>query len=831
MNNPNRSTLQRRAVFLLPVLALAAAHGAHAASACVTSTAQFYTALSTAHAQAADKPFQIKLVQGTYAFGAYTSVPGSQISILGGYTDGTCTARHVDPANTVVDFGGTGFLTVALPDASPRATITVEGITFTHGEHVALQVGQRNQFFADDGGDITVRNVRFTDLTTSVGGAWDRVTPVTMLSLKGTVSVTNTVFDHLNQAISGAACAVDMSLADADAHANLNFVSAEMSNGKSFCFDPDYDGDVSYFSIYNSIFWSTDNLYGTYATVHFFDFASDGGATPEVKLIANSMSGYDGGGNVTEFATLSALEDKPLWINPVGGVSGDYGLLPTASAINSGVLLGPNGPFDWPAIDIASDPRPIGDRPDRGAVESPYVDNPSTVVTNTNDSGPGSLRAAISTANIGNDLNTITFQLPSCPSVIKLKSQLYVGSPVIIDGYAGNASAKYNDDLNAFNATLCVIIEEETYGTVLTAINSSSSLTVRGLAFSGFLYPLTLGGADNTVTGNQFGGSVGGYPLYGAAQSAIWVKNLPSGNVAIGGISPGERNVISGASKDGILIDSSVTTTHCQVAGNLIGLGPNGVTEAGNENGIEVRSTNCQITGNRIAGNLLDGIWINGGKFNRIQGNTFGLNAWGNATQSYGWAVRVDGTNNTIGAPNNAGYAPGLGNAISFMDTGGVLVNGINNSVRANLSDFNGYANDGSAPDIKLTPNGNFQQPFPVIDSLSLPDGLPTNGPVAATISGHLKSGPSGLYRIDVYYSPTCSPAGRGHADYYLESKAFTTDAAGNVAFSIPVTLPSSPATSVLSLAATDAYADSSEIGSCFAINKGGNDVIFKNGF
>jgi parallel beta-helix repeat protein len=796
----------------------------------VTTTAQFYTALSTAHAQAADKPFQIKLVQGTYAFGGYTSVPGSQISILGGYTDGTCTARHVDAANTVVDFGGTGFLTVALPDASPRATITVEGITFTHGEHVALQVGQRNQFFADDGGDITVRNVRFTGLTTSAGGAWDRVTPVTMLSLKGTISVTNSVFDHLNQAIAGAACAVDISLADADAHANLNFVSAEMSNGKSFCFDPDYDGDVSYFSIYNSIIWSTDNLYGTYSTIHFFDFVDDGGASPTIALVANTMSGYDGGGNVTEFATQSALEDKPLWINPVAGVSGDYGLLPTSSSINSAVELGPNGPFDWPTIDIASGPRPVGNEPDRGAVESPYVDNPSTVVTNTNDSGAGSLRAAISTANIGNDLNKITFQLPNCPSVIKLKSQLNVNSPVFIDGYA-NAPAKLNDDLSAFNATLCVIIEEETPGSVLSAINSSSSLTLRGVAFSGFLYPLVLGGADNTVTGNQFGGSVGGYPLYGASQSAIWVKNLPSGNVAIGGTSPGERNVISGASKDGIFIDSSVTTTHCQVAGNLIGLGPNGVTEAGNEFGIEVRSTNCQITGNRIASNLLDGIWINGGKFNRIQANSFGLNAQGNATQSYGWAVRIDGTNNIVGAPNNVGYAPGLGNAISFMDTGGVLVNGINNSVRGNLSDFNGYANDGSAPDIKLTANGNFQQPFPVIDNLSLPNGLPTSGPVAATISGHLKSGPSGLYRIDVYYSPTCSPAGRGHADYYLESKAFTTDAAGNVTFSIPVTLPVSPATSVLSLAATDAYADSSEIGSCFAIDKVGNDVIFKNGF
>ena len=828
MNPLNRSIVPRCVRLALPLLALAGAHAAHAASACVTSTAQFYTALSTAHNQAPDKPFQIKLVQGTYAFGGYGAVPGSQIAILGGYTDGTCTARHVDPANTVVDFGGTGYLTIALPDASPRATITLEGITFTHGEHVALAVGQRNEFFADDGGDITVRNVRFTNLTTSVGGSWDRSTPVYMLSLKGTIKLTNTVFDHLNQAIPQAACAVEMSLGDANAAVDLNFVTAEMSNGKSFCFDPDYDGDVSYFSIYNSIIWSTDNLYGAFSTVHFFDYVDDGGASPAVSLVANTMSGYDGGGSVTEFATLSALEDKPLWINPAAGVSGDYGLLPTSSSINSAVELGPNGPFDWPTIDMASDPRPVGNEPDRGAVESPYVDNPSTVVTNTNDSGAGSLRAAISTANIGNDLNKITFQLPNCPSVIKLKSQLNVNNPAIIDGYAGNPSAKYNDDVNAFNATICVIIEDETPGTLFSAIASNSSLTVRGVAFSGFYYPLQLGGADNTITGNQFGGSVGGYPLYGASQSAIWVKDLPSGNVAIGGTSPGERNVISGASKDGILIDSSVTTTHCQVAGNLIGLGPNGVNEAGNEFGIEVRSSNCQITGNRIAGNLLDGIWINGGKSNRIQGNSFGMNVEGNPTQSYGWAVRIDGTNNIVGAPNNAGYAPGLGNVISFMDTGGVLVNGINNSVRGNLSDFNGYANDGSAPDIKLSANGNFQQPFPVIDSLSLPDGLPTNGPKAATMSGHLKSGPSGLYRIDVYYSPTCSPAGRGHADYYLDSKAVTTDAAGNVTFSMQVTLPFSPASSVLSLAATDAYADSSELGTCSSIS---SDVIFKNGF
>src|SRR4029078_4877714 len=143
---------------------------------------------------------------------------------------------------------------------------------------------------------------------------------------------------------------------------------------------------------------------------------------------------------------------------------------------------------------------------------------------------------------------------------------------------------------------------------------------------------------------------------------------------------------ISYASKNGILVDSSVTTTHCQIRGNLIGLGPNGVSDLGNENGIQRRSNNCEVSGNRIAGNLLDGIWINGGKFNRIQGNSFGMNVQGNPTQSYGWEGRIDGTNNIAGSTNNVGYAPGLGNAISFMDTGGVLVNGINNSVRANLS-------------------------------------------------------------------------------------------------------------------------------------------------
>lgn len=812
-------------LLLAPALLAASSVTAHAASACVDSVSAFYAALNTAHNQPSDQPFQIKLVQGTYYFGNYRSAPGSQLSLLGGYDDATCTSRHVNASNTVVDFGGNGFLTISVVDASPQAYVAVEGITFQHGEHVAFEAGQAQQIF-DNTGSVTVRDVRFTDLTASNSGYWDTASPVSLDVIKGTLTLQNVTFDHLHQPPGHVACAVDVSLTDSGANAKMNFVTADLVDGNAFCLDPDPDGQTSEFRIYNSIIWDSDHLVGPFSTLQVLDFSQFGGDPPNVYLYANTLSARSGPANYTESGTLNADPGAaPLWSNPIAGVGGDYNLLPTSASINSGIASGPNGAGDVPAYDIQGQPRIIGAKPDRGAYESPFVDNPSTVVTSTDDSGPGTLRAALAAANYGPDLNTITFNLP-CPSVIKLKSQLVVNNPLIIDGYKDNASAKYNDSIGAFNANLCVIIEEETPSSVFSALVSNSNLTVRGIAFGGFLETLQLGGSDSTVTGSQFGGTVAGIGLPGASGDAIWVKNLASGNITIGGLTPGERNVIVGANHDGILLDSSVTTTQCHVQGNLIGLGPDGLAEVPNEFGIEVRGNNCMITGNRIAANFLDGIWINGGKANTIQANNLGFNVWGNSTASYGWAVRVDGTGNVIGAPNNAGYAPSLGNIISFMDTGGILVNNYNNSVRANLSDFNGYAKDGSAPDVQLTANGNFQQPFPTITKLLLPNGPPTAASKPATLSGHLASGANGYYRVDVYYGTRCAASGRGHADYYLASQQIKTDAYGKADFDIAVTLPVSPAASALSLGVTDAYANSSEIGTCFPI-----DSIFKDGF
>lgn len=814
-----RSILIRFAIGTAGMLTLGVTH---AASVCVTNGTQLTNAITQSRSQADDQPFTIKMVKGTYSFGYYSFVPTSQFSMLGGYTDNTCTARDVDPANTVIDFNGTGYMDIQQLDASPIANITIDGITFSHGEHVAMLAGHYNQFFADQKGSIQVRNSRFTNLTSNPNGKQSyQFTPVDLGNFKGTLTVVNTVFDHLNQIVPNADCEVLIDMLD-DAYANFDFITVDTSAGKSFCINPEYDGDLNQVAFYNSIIWPNDGVYGNYHPLEIRD-QGDQATPPNVFLYGNTIFDYGGPGNFTDSGTLSANPiDKPLWTDPAAG---DYHLLPTSTSINSGLPLGPNGPLDVPPTDIESSTRWVGNLPDRGAYESPLIDNPPTIVMSTADAGPGTLRAALAISNQGSDVNTITFNLP-CPSVIKLKSPLIVHQPVIIDGYANNASAKPNDSPNAFNASICVIVTEETYGTVVNAIDADlGALTLRGLAFSGFYTQLSLSGSDSTVTGNQFGGTVAGIPLNGAQISAIRVSSLSSGSVNIGGVSPGERNVIDGANSSGIYLDSTVTTTQCHVNNNLMGMDANGTTTRGNGYAMEIRNNGCDVSKNYIAGNFLGGIWIHDGQKTRVQSNTFGLNALGNATDSYGYAIVVDGDNNIIGAPSTSGFLPTLGNAISFMDLGGVQVNGSGNSVRANLSSFNGYGNNGTAPDIALSAAENLLAPYPVIDSLQLPQKLPAGQAQQATITGRLSSGSNEYLRVDAYYSATCSPAGRGHAEYYLATLQVKTDANGKAKVNFTTNLPASAPTSVLSLTATDSLGNTSELGECFA-----NDGIFKNG-
>ena len=139
------------------------------------------------------------------------------------------------------------------------------------------------------------------------------------------------------------------------------------------------------------------------------------------------MHTYYGGGSASFSNNVVA---DPKWMNPGAA---DYRLQAASPAVNSGNAL---DPFGNPATDIAGNKRWVGSHPDRGAYESPFSDQTSYVVTSAADSGPNTLRQAITDANSLPNPASITFSIPlACPAEIKLDATLpALASPIVIDG-------------------------------------------------------------------------------------------------------------------------------------------------------------------------------------------------------------------------------------------------------------------------------------------------------------------------------------------------------------------------------------------------------------
>jgi hypothetical protein len=121
-----------------------------------------------------------------------------------------------------------------------------------------------------------------------------------------------------------------------------------------------------------------------------------------------------------------------------------------------------------------------------------------------------------------------------------------------------------------------------------------------------------------------------------------------TGSVAVGGPSPGERNMISGAANAGVQIQSSVALQpgQCQIVNNIIGANQDFSTAVPNTWGINLSGYNCLVQDNRIAGNSGDAIWINGGGSNTVRRNVIGIGHDGGPLGfNTGWGVRVAGIN------------------------------------------------------------------------------------------------------------------------------------------------------------------------------------------
>ncbi|HEX8073006.1 MAG TPA: LamG-like jellyroll fold domain-containing protein [Pyrinomonadaceae bacterium] len=292
-------------------------------------------------------------------------------------------------------------------------------------------------------------------------------------------------------------------------------------------------------------------------------------------------------------------------------------------------------------------------------------------VSNTNDSGAGSLRQAILDANASPGTDTIAFNIPgSGVRTINPSTALPdITDPVVIDGYT-QPGASANTLATGSNAVLLIALDGTALGGNGLNITAGGS-TVRGLIVRQFGSGINLQtGGGNVISGNIVGTDPAGTTGQG---NSTGVSVSDSANNLIGGTTPAARNVISGNRGNGLAIGGAGSTQNT-VQGNYIGLTPDGTTAIGNGNGgnfasefgvsIAAGATNNAVGGttagarNVISGNLDGiGIFIGGGATtgNTVQGNYIGTDPSGNAALGLGNNVVIqDAPNNRIGGTTAA---------------------------------------------------------------------------------------------------------------------------------------------------------------------------------
>ncbi len=462
-------------------------------------------------------------------------------------------------------------------------------------------------------------------------------------------------------------------------------------------------------------------------------------------------------------------------------------------------------------------------------------------VTNTNDSGAGSLRQAITDANAAVGLDTIAFNVSGagCDGggvcTITPASQLpNVSSPVLINGYTQSGAQPNTNAEGALNTVLKIVLSGATIqSTGLQFTTGADGSTVRGLVLNGgWNYAIVFGfaGTGGSVRGCFIGTDAAGTAVP-SPHNVRGIDSEYSPNFTAGGPSPADRNLVSGNAQ------SDITCYHGAnqlVQGNLVGTDVSGSAVLGSSLlGISAQSeTPGSVIRDNVVGGVNEGIGV-GDSNDTTTGMTV-LHNWvgtdvsgtinlGN--QYYG--ILVLGRDIQLG-----GVGAGEGNVIAFNAGAGVLVlystiNVFSNPIRGNSIYGNGTANGAnglSTLGIDLgNPGGFAQGGFTPndLDDADIGPNLNQNFPMIAsavsaagstTIDGRLNSVPSTAFDLDFYSNAACvgRPQDFLEGRTYLGSGVATTNGNGDAA--IHVVLPVSLAAGErVTATATDPAGNTSE--------------------
>jgi streptogramin lyase len=380
-------------------------------------------------------------------------------------------------------------------------------------------------------------------------------------------------------------------------------------------------------------------------------------------------------------------------------------------------------------------------------------------VTNTRDSGPGSLRQAIQNANLNfQGASRIVFNIPGegVQSIVPLTDLPAMTQPTEIDGFTQPGSAP-----NSLAEGIDALLRIELRGKLRVVGNS---MTIRGLVVnSSGGTGLELIGMDCRIEGCFIGTDPTGTVDLGNELDGLHVSNSAGDQPNyIGGPDPAQRTLISGNQASGITIQVGPAATIVQ--GNHIG---------------------TDVTGRRRLGNA-----------------GFGVRVFGSTTLPT--VTMVGGTN------------AGEGNRVAFNNTGVWVATGGGVTIRGNAI----FENVGLGIDLGSSGSGAFLQPdgwtpndasdadtganglqnYPVIGSLIHNGG-------SSIIQGSLDSNSNSTYQIDLFSNPRPDAHGLGEGQEWLGMEAVTTDASGAASFSVQV--PTSAA--FVSATATDEDGNTSE--------------------
>ncbi|MFQ5649312.1 MAG: FlgD immunoglobulin-like domain containing protein [bacterium] len=309
-------------------------------------------------------------------------------------------------------------------------------------------------------------------------------------------------------------------------------------------------------------------------------------------------------------------------------------------------------------------------------------------VTNTSDSGAGSLRQAILDANANSGTDTIAFDIPGAgPHTISPQSGLpTITDPVVIDGLTQTGAS-----CDSWPPTLLIELDGTNAGNTSGLSISAGNSTVRGLvihSFDGNGIDISTNGG-NLVECNFIGTDVTGTVSLGNTPFGVGISQVP--NNIIGGTAVAARNLLSGNIFRGIHIFGANATGN-QVLGNFVGTNVNGTAALGNGDvGVSIEEAPGNTVGgtasgarNIISGNGGSGVGFFGGgaSGNFVQGNFIGTDVTGTADLGNSGGVSINGSNNTIG-----GTTTGALNVISGNDgTGiGIFNNSTGNIVQGNF--------------------------------------------------------------------------------------------------------------------------------------------------